>query len=536
MNSMVNISIYGSHNAAYAVSVDGAIKEVIEIERLLNYKNSGLAQYKCPKIKDILFWGKFIPKMLHKKYNVAEFDKCFYLNSDIVLDESYSLERYIKAKEYVSVNHHVAHANGVFYQSPYKEAIIFSFDGGGNDGTFNIYHAERNNGCSLLERVLRSDGNDYDIGFPYMAIAHYLDDIRYEELSDGNLVYPGKIMGLCSYGKVIGEWVSAFTDFYKSGISGLNIDEKISDLSAAIGVELTTKKRISGQVAYDLAATSQRVFEDCFLEIAMPYIERYKDLPVCMAGGCAMNIILNTRVYNIKNGNVFVGPNSNDCGIAIGMLLSDIKPTKQCDITYAGIDLLDRDMLPLYMNDSHKTYSGFLDVKEVGDDIISGKIIGTIIGKSEHGQRALGNRSILCNPTIAGMRDKINKEIKKREWYRPFEPVVRLYDVNRYFKFASESRWMCYAVEVREEYRGVLSEITHVDGTARVQTVTREQHGFLFDLLTYIEEMTGVGVLLNTSFNVNGKPLISSLSDAFSILNNTDLDGLIVDDVYIKKG
>lgn len=133
------------------------------------------------------------------------------------------------------------------------------------------------------------------------------------------------------------------------------------------------------------------------------------------------------------------------------------------------------------------------------------------------------------------MKDILNAKVKHREWYRPFAPVVRLEDVNKYFQWDKESRWMSFCPQVKEEWKEKLSAITHVDGTARVQTVTREQNPWLYDLLTEFEKETGVGVLLNTSFNVDGKPILSTVQDAFTILEKTQLDSLIIEQYYFRK-
>jgi carbamoyltransferase len=133
------------------------------------------------------------------------------------------------------------------------------------------------------------------------------------------------------------------------------------------------------------------------------------------------------------------------------------------------------------------------------------------------------------------MKDILNEKVKHREWYRPFAPVVRLEDVSEYFEWDRESRWMSFCPKVKEEWIEKLSAITHVDGTARVQTVTREQNEWLYDVLTLFKEKTGIGVLLNTSFNVDGKPILTTVKDAFNILENTQMDGLVIQNYYIKK-
>jgi carbamoyltransferase len=176
-----------------------------------------------------------------------------------------------------------------------------------------------------------------------------------------------------------------------------------------------------------------------------------------------------------------------------------------------------------------------VDLVTLANDLHEGKIIGVAREKAEHGPRALGNRSILCNPSIADMKDILNAKVKNREWYRPFAPVVRLEDVNTYFEWNGESRWMSFCPKVREEWKEKLAAITHVDGTARVQTVTREQNEWLYDLLTEFEKVNGIGVLLNTSFNINGKPILSTVREAFEVFKNTALDGLVIENNYILK-
>lgn len=541
------ISFYGSHNSAVSLSIDGEIKIVLEVERFTNYKNGAIAQYKI--VNNPLATLKLIIKYLQKKYNIDVFDTCLYLNADVIHGtQHYYMQEMIPAKQYVNAYHHQSHAAGAFYQTDYKNALIFSFDGGGNDGMFNIYLASRENSVTLLESVLNPLYNtahfNYDLGFPYMVFGHYLKDIKLEHLPDGNLTYPGKIMGLASYGKVNQSWLPHMKVFYKMGVGGENYQTAIRYLGNRINVKFDTSDRLDGQIAYDIAATSQRAFEECFLEIAKPYMETYPDLPIGITGGCGLNIILNTRLVEEFGRDVFVGPNPNDCGISAGMLLHHLRPQAKVDLTYSGTELLDIDALGEYIqSDSNReivdnpTSTQFEDsIDIVVNDLIAGKIIGVARGRSEHGPRALGNRSILCNPTISDMKDVLNQKVKNREWYRPFAPVVRLEDVNKYFEWNRESQWMSFCPKVREEWRNKLPAITHVDNTARVQTVTKEQNEWLYNLLTLMEEKTGIGILLNTSFNVNGKPILSTIKDAVYIYTTTDMDCLLIENTYYRKG
>lgn len=538
---MASIGFYGSHNAAFAIEVDGKILQVIEVERILNYKNSGVAQYKTVRPECIHDLVEFLVDYVLSIANVKVFDTCYYMNTDVLIGtQRFNLHEIVPAKKYIHGLHHQSHAAGAFYQSPYQEALVFSFDGGGNDGFFNIYHANRENSVELLECVLNPKYNTphiyYDLGFPYMVFGQYLDDIKLEALSDGNLVYPGKIMGLVSFGKVREEWLQHFIEFYKDKPDGTNYLDLIRKLGENINITFDIESRLTGQIAYDIAATSQRAFEECFLEVAKPYFKKYPHLPVIITGGCGLNIILNTRVKQEFNKEVFVGPNPNDCGLALGLVLQNLRPKNPVDITYGGINLLDYSNLGNYIQNFPQSINvEKVDLEKLSSEIIKGKIVGVARGTSEHGPRALGNRSILCNPAIKEMKDILNFKVKHREWYRPFAPVVRLEDVNKYFEWNSDARWMSFCPTVKEEWREKLPSITHIDNTARVQTVTQDQNKWLYDLLTIIDKETGVGVLLNTSFNVNGKPILSTIQDAFTIFENSQMDSLIIENLYITK-
>jgi carbamoyltransferase len=216
------------------------------------------------------------------------------------------------------------------------------------------------------------------------------------------------------------------------------------------------------------------------------------------------------------------------------MLLNHLKPDKPVDITYAGLPLLDLDVFNHYYQDASWSKNN-LNLEDLVKDLANNNIVGVVRGNSEHGARALGNRSIICSPFGKEMKDALNEKVKHREWYRPFAPVVRLEDVSKYFEYEGESRWMSFCPKVKEEWREKLAAITHVDNTARVQTVTESQNKWLYDLLTAFEKETGVGVLLNTSFNVNGKPILSSLREAFKVFSESRMDGLIINEKYVTK-
>lgn len=532
MNDYLVISAYGSHNAAISMYYRGEYT-VVEVERWLNSKNIGLVNYMPCSHPQIVF--DQITDYLLKKAGKSEVD--LYMTGYVS-----KIVPKFKFKKQVAADHHMAHAAAAFYQSPFDKSLVISFDGGGDGSYFNFYEADRNTGIKLLNRLPN------DLGFPYMLLADYLDDIKRDSLSIGNLVYAGKLMGLCSYGKVREEWLPHFINYYRkfvysgdSYIGGLELRTKaVTELMTGIGLMDGfdfEKTRFKGQVAWDIAATTQKAFEEFFLELAMPMMEQYKNIPLCVSGGCGLNVLLNARLLEMKKGNVFVPPNTNDCGISVGGILWHIAPKYQVDLTYSGLPILDDLQFSTYIQDTSKyvVYEN-VTVSELGEFIADNNIVGLIQGNSEHGSRALGNRSIICNPS-GDMKDVLNHKVKHREWYRPFAPIVRLEDANKYFEYDYnvESRHMTFVADVREEWRETLPAITHTDGSARLQTVTRLQNELIYDLITEFEKHANHAVILNTSFNVNGKPILTRLADAFEILDKSELDAIYYKECLVFK-
>ena len=522
---MHNISFYGSHNSSVVVEDNGKILTVIEVERFLNVKNAGYGQYLTSNTRFFLITE--ILKYIKNEYGISEFETCYYSNTDTIEGPNkVHYEKMIPAKNYVDVLHHLSHAACAFYQSKYNEGLIISFDGGGSDGFFNIYHAKNRDEITLIDKF------NTDLGFAYMSFGDYLNDIRQEPaLNIGNLVYSGKIMGLCSYGSINEEWLPHFEKYYRSKPDGLNYLELLNQLGQETGLTFNRNDRLTGQISWDVAKTSQIAFENVFMGIISPFLEMFPKLPLLLTGGCALNILLNTKLYHELDRDIFVPPNPNDCGIASGMILLHMKPKEAVDLTYLGIPILDKNTLMIISEEQYNTTP--IDTNTIVNDLVSGKIIGVVRGNSEHGPRALGNRSIICDPSHPEMKNILNEKVKNREWYRPFAPVCRLEDVSKYFKFSGESRWMSFCPEVREEWREKLTSITHIDGTARVQTVTKEENEWLYNLITEFEKVSGIGVLLNTSFNINGKPILSTYKDALHVFKTTQMDKLILEDYYI---
>jgi carbamoyltransferase len=204
------------------------------------------------------------------------------------------------------------------------------------------------------------------------------------------------------------------------------------------------------------------------------------------------------------------------------------------NISYSGIPILDIEKKSELL-EGRKTRE--LDLDYVCKLLKQGKIIGVCRGDSEVGPRALGNRSIICDPSFENMKDIINSKVKFREWFRPFAPFCLKEQANKYFESRDfeNFEFMSYAPLVKEDYRKKIPSITHIDGTARLQTVTQESHQFFYDLLNKFEKYSDTNVLLNTSFNIKGLPILTSIKDSLYVLDNTELDCLIIENTIVEK-
>jgi carbamoyltransferase len=517
------LSVYLSHNASMTISKNGKILEVLELERFINTKNGG-GIYHTPANHplQVIYLAK---EYLMNRYNIIHFDLLLLNPNDLkyLLLRFFPSEKqvldYFKSTKLKLIDHHRGHIACAFYQSNLQYSKGCSFDGGGNDGNFKIYECSKEFGIKEID-----DFKDSNICFRYFEIgigSKSIKQINSNLLHEESLVYPGKLMGLSSYGKVRNEWLPAFNEFYKGNTLSL---DKLKILKSTLNLP----QECEGQIEYDLAATSQKVFEDKFDFYTQPYYENEDNF--ILTGGGALNIINNQRLS--KNLSVFVPPNPHDGGLSLGFMLDYLKPKIPLDSTYLGPEVWDKNSLAEYV----ETHNGQpLKILELIEDILKGKIIGIVRGRSELGPRALGNRSIICHAAIPNMKDKLNKKVKNREHFRPFAPVCAEETAPKFFNINTSSRWMSFCPPVKHEHQRSLKSITHVDGTARLQTVNSSQNQFLYSLLDGLAHLDDYPVLLNTSFNIAGKPILNTYKDAIWMLENTELDGVVLEDFYFKK-
>jgi carbamoyltransferase len=431
------------------------------------------------------------------------------------------------------IPHHVAHAAAAFYQSPFEKSLIVSYDGGGNDGTFRAFLGCRRDGIRPLGATW-----DLNLGIPYRALAHPIADIRKPD--DGReLSNAGKLMGLAAYGEVRPDWVEPLASFFRacshSGAEPPQMYRWVVSHLSGLGDQLCVsleRDALTGRDALDLARTGQHVFETMFLERTIPLALEHR-LPICLSGGCALNVLTNQRLAELVGAPVFVPPNPNDCGLAAGALLYASAPKDMVCLTYSGTPILDLETLASAREQYRAVAATPADVAAL---IAKGAVVAVMRGRSEHGPRALGHRSILCDPSVPDMKDRLNRSVKYREPFRPYAPVVRLQDAHKYFENAkNDLSFMSFNPTVRPAWRQALASAIHVDSTARAQTVTAKQEPWLFDVLSDFERLTGRAALLNTSFNSKGRPIVTRVADAIAMFASTDIDALVIEDWMFGK-
>ena len=506
-----SVSFYNGETGKY---------HIIELERLLKERHYKIGDLSDSGIRiELLKDCRFIAK---KYWGIENDYECVLVSSQYDDNfENNSIKKVFNSKEFITLaNHHHTHAACAFYQSPFDKALIFSYDGGGQQEYFNFYDADGHS-IKLLDKL------PINIGAGYWLCGSLIKEIV--EHSKSRRSYPGKIMGLCGYGTVNAEVYDVYYKFMnrnqREGYSDLyELDEIPNDKHIAIPANGDTENSwiYEGQDGYDIAATAQKITSD----IVFRELEKYdSDIPLIITGGCALNVLINEEIKRRYDREVYIPPNPDDGGLTIGHIFCYTKPKERVNVTYSGLPLMDRSKLDDYI----KEYDAKKVTKnDIAKLIKDGNIIGMVYGDSEVGPRALGNRSIVCDPSISEMKDTLNAKVKFREWYRPFAPFCKKEDAHKYFESRDfeNMEYMSFAVKVKVD---TLPSITHVDGTARLQTVTEESHSHFYELLTEFGKISDTNVLLNTSFNTRGKPILSRISDAVKIL-----DYVIVDDYLIE--
>lgn len=514
------VAIYGSHDTSITVRNGKGEYDIFELERWSRIRYDRID--KKENFKDIY---KDLSDIIKETTGEGRFKTLYH--QQVPFSHLEYLRELWGIETFKEVGHHLSHAASAFHQSQFDEALVISFDGGGFEGlnsdervaTFNVYLANR-------KEIKKIAFFPYDLGGSYGLLALPIKEIikDQEDWGDRFLSFAGKKMGLVAYGSPELKYLESFKKFYRQHkhLSLFDFEKSINEETGlAMGVNTH-----SGDASYMIAATSQRAFEEVVWESVQPLIEKHR-LPIVLTGGCGLNVLFNQKLKEWVDLPIYIPPNPSDCGLSFGMLALHHSPPP-IELMYRGFPIID------YREEDFKDLPE-ASPHSLAQTLLSNKVLGVVRGRSEVGPRALGNRSLLCSPTDPSMKDRLNDRIKFRESFRPFAPIVQEERVDEYFHFKGKAEYMSYSPIVREEWRDRIPAVVHKDNSARVQTVGRDKSPFLWNLLEEWGKVSGVGVLLNTSFNVKGKPILTRVSDAIEVLNTTEIDGVVIEDRLLLK-
>jgi carbamoyltransferase len=443
----------------------------------------------------------------------------------------------------VNVGHHDSHA-AVFFVSPFEEALVLVMDGYGDDSSSSAYFGR---GTRLDRRwsteILNSVGLVYTFVTQHLGFAGFGDE--------------GKVMALAAFGT--STYVDKFRDVIRSTPDGdYAVDMSYFSYDKFGQLRPFTRKFIDafGRARRpdepltdrhrDLAFALQTVTEEVILNRVRSLLREYPVRDLCMTGGVALNCVANAKVLegtDIRR--VWVPPCASDTGAPFGSALWHTHQTlglpRRFELThpYYGRAYKNEEIIRALETEGlryHQLPTAQL-LRRVAKDLADGKIVGWFQDRFEMGPRALGNRSILADPRRAEMRDELNDRVKKREPFRPFAPVVLAERASEYFEVTQADPFMTLAPRVRQEKQGVIAAAVHVDGTGRIQTIDRAANPRYYGLIEEFARLTGVPVLLNTSFN-RKEPIVASPKDAVSCYLLSGMDVLVLGDFYTtdRKG
>ena len=592
MSTIIGISAY-YHDSAVALIKDGEIIFAVQEERFSRIKHDSNFPVKSLNyliehynvdlnaVDAVVFYDKpllkferlletyikFSPRGLRSFLTaipVVLREKLFLKN--LMTKEIQKISKYFNTKKIFFSEHHLSHAASAFFPSPYENAIILTMDGVGEWATASIAIGKSNS-----IKIMKEMHFPHSLGLLYSAFTYYLGF----KVNSGEY----KVMGLAPYGDPIYKQIilNKLIDLKNDGSFRLNMKY----FNYTTGLTMTNhnfealfeqpRRNEESEIKkfhMDIAASIQYVIEKIVLRITRNISEDYEIQNLCLAGGVALNCVANGKVLEDgKFKNIWVQPAAGDAGGAIGSALAfhyirnknkrTSKLFDQMKGSYLGPSF-SQDMIEEKLKKINAVYTVKKEdeiINYCADSLSKGKIIGWFQGRMEFGPRALGNRSILANPMMEDMQKKLNLKIKFRESFRPFAPSVLREDVEDWFDLKVDSPYMqlvstvangkrkenvskkkSYGFEQLNEIRSSVPAITHVNYTARIQTVHKETNYVFHKLITKFKELTGCPILINTSFNIRGEPIVNTTHDAFKCFMRTEMDMLIIGNCLILKG
>ena len=463
--------------------------------------------------------------------------------------------------------HHFSHGASAFFPSPFKEAVVLTLDGVGEWATTTVAIG-KNSDLKILKEI----HFPHSLGLLYSAFTYYAGF----KVNSGEY----KLMGLAPYGqpKYKDLIFSNLIDLKEDGSFRLNMKY----FNYATGLTMTNdnfsnlfgkpvrnpEKDLLTQFHMDIASSIQEVTEEVILRITKSLSKEYKIKNLCLAGGVALNCVANGKILKNKVfEKIWIQPAAGDAGGALGAALAywhkelnqkrDINKDDQMQGSYLGPrfgnDKIEKELLNLKAKFEKLSEEKIIEV--TAKELSNGKIVGWFQGRMEFGPRALGGRSIIADPRSKTMQKDLNLKVKYRESFRPFAPSVLAEEVNNWFELNTESPYMLLVSNVRKDKqiemtdkekklfgieklninRSSIPAVTHVDYSARIQTVHKETNPKYYKLIEKFKEITSCPVLVNTSFNVRGEPIVCNIKDAFNCFMGTELDILVCENFILYK-
>ena len=593
MKSILGISAF-YHDSAACIIQDGEIIAAAQEERftrkkhdpnypknaidfVLNYSNLRLSEvdqivffekpflkferlietYVAFAPKGFVSFSKAMPLWIKEKL----FQKNLLFNKLKEHDENFKSDRNIFFSD-----HHLSHAASAFFPSPFEEAVILTADGVGEWATTTVAIGKGNN----LE-VKKEIHFPHSLGLLYSAFTYYTGF----KVNSGEY----KLMGLAPYGSpIFQDKIKKLIDIKDDGTFRLN--QKY--FNYATGLTMTNdkfhklfghkprdpKKEQITQFHMDIASSIQKITEEVMIKLSKGIRNEYGIKNLCLAGGVALNCVANGKILKEKIfDNIWIQPAAGDAGGALGAALAlwhieqgnkrDVVENDSMKGSYLGCEFdqqqIEKDLKSLGANFQTFEYESLIE--KTAELLANEKAIGWFQGRMEFGPRALGGRSILGDPRSDKMQKNLNLKVKYRESFRPFAPSILREDLSKWFDLDVDSPYMLLVSDINDEKKIEMTEeqkklfgidklnikrsdlpaVTHVDYSARIQTVTKNTNKSYFDLITKFKEKTGCPVLVNTSFNVRGEPIVNTPTDAFNCFMGTELDYLVIGNCILNK-
>ena len=594
MKTILGLSAF-YHDSAATILIDGKIVAAAQEERFTRKKHDfsypfnaiefvlDYANIKLNDVDQIIFFEKpflkferlletyvaFAPKGF-KSFCMAMpiWLKNKLFQKKVLFDELKKHDKNFKDdKKIFFSDHHLSHAASAFFPSPFEEAIVLTADGVGEWATTTVAVGKGNN----LE-IKKEIHFPHSLGLLYSAFTYYTGF----KVNSGEY----KLMGLAPYGRPVYEdkIVKNLIDIKEDGSFWLNQDY----FNYATGLTMTNskfnnlfgqkvrdpKKEKLTQFHMDIAASIQKVTEDIMIKIVKSLKEEFNINNLCLAGGVALNCVANGKILKSKIfDNIWIQPAAGDAGGSLGAALAlwyieqknprKINHNDSMQGSYLGPEHsqeeIEKELEKIGAVYQIKTEEDLLDC--TAEDLSKGEAIGWFQGRMEFGPRALGGRSILGDPRSADMQKNLNLKVKFRESFRPFAPSILKNDLEEWFDMDIDSPYMLMVANIKKDKiiemnedqkklfgidklnikRSEIPAVTHVDYSARIQTVHEETNKKYFKLIKKFKEKTGCPIIVNTSFNVRGEPIVNTPLDAFNCFMGTDLEKLVIGNCYLDK-